>query len=117
MYPEMAEKLPYLDGGPMTQRFCSLIILAPAAPRAFKLHLSRGAIAVLILACVLSFLALSFLGYTFPQVNDLHRTRLKAENDALKMEALEATAGIKMLDAKLAELESASKRLEEFVAQ
>ena len=102
----------------MTDRFCSLIILVPAAPRAFKMHLSRGIIGLLVLAFVASFLTVGFLGYTFPrQVNDLHRTRLRAENDKLKMEASEATAGLQILDAKLAELESASKRIEEFVAQ
>lgn len=102
----------------MKERFCSLIILAPSAPRAFKLHVSRRVFATLGLAFLLSFLTVVSVGYAFHRkVNDRDRTRLEADNNVLKMEATEATARIKTLDAKLAELEDASKRLEELVAQ
>jgi Tfp pilus assembly protein PilO len=100
----------------MSERFCSLIILGPGAPRTVKLHLSRGAITILILAFLLSFLAVIWVGYTFPtSVNELSRTELEEENRVLKLETSNATLGIMRLDAKVAELEELSKRIEVLV--
>jgi hypothetical protein len=102
----------------MNERFCSLIVFGPGAPRMFKLHLSRGAIAVLVVAFLLSFLIAVLMGYTYPasHVNEVHRAELEAENRALKVEASNATLGIQKLDEKLAELEAKSKRINELVA-
>jgi Tfp pilus assembly protein PilO len=100
----------------MGERFCSLIILGPSAPRTVKLHLSRGAITILVLAFLISFLAVIWLGYTFPSdINDSHRANLEAENQALKLEMSNAMVGINKLDAKVAELEQLSKRIQELV--
>jgi len=102
----------------MSERFCSLIVLAPGAPRTIKLHLSRGAIAILVAAFLLSFLIVVLTGYVYPpsRVNEVHRAELEAENNALRVEASNATLGIQKLDAKLAELEAKSKRINELVA-
>ena len=101
----------------MKGRFCSFIVLAPGAPRTFKLHLSRGAIATLIFAFLLSFLIAVLMGYMYPpsHVNEAHRAELEAENRALRVEASNATLGIQKLDEKLAELEAQSKRINELV--
>ena len=100
----------------MTERFCSLIILGPGAPHTVKLHLSRSAIVILVLAFLLSFLAVIWVGYTFPQgVNELSRTALEAENLALRLETSNAKMGIMRLDAKVADLEALSKRIEGLV--
>jgi hypothetical protein len=100
----------------MSERFCSLIILGPGAPHTVKLHLSRLAIAILVLAFLLSFLAVIWVGYTFPtSVNDLSRTELEAENRALRLETSNAKMGIMKLDAKVADLEALSKRIEGLV--
>ena len=100
----------------MSERFCSLIILGPASPRTFKLHLSRGAIAILVMAFLLSFLAVIWLGHAFPPtVDDLHRRKLEIENRALKVEASNAAIGIRKLDAKVSQLEEQSQRVYELV--
>ena len=101
----------------MSERFCSVIILGPAAPRMLKVHLSRGAIAVLVIAFLLSFLAVVMFGYTYPEaVNDVHRAQLEAENRALKSEATNAAIGLQKLDAKVLQLEEATKRIDEMEA-
>src|SRR5215510_13202626 len=101
----------------MSERFCSLIVLGPSAPRTVKLHLSRGAIAILLIAFLISFLIVVVLGYTYPShIDELRRAELEAENRALKVEASNAMLGIQRLDAKLSELEATSKRINEMVA-
>src|SRR5262245_38760905 len=98
----------------MSERFCSLIILGPGAPRTFKLHLSRGAIAILVLAFLISFLTVVLVGYTFPQaVSDVHRTSLEDENRQLRLETSNAVIGIQKLDAKVTELEALTQRIDE----
>jgi hypothetical protein len=104
--------------GPMSERFCSLIILGPGSPRTFKLHLSRGAIVILLIAFLLSFLTVVVMGYTFPiTVNDSHRKTLEAENDQLRLDTAYAAAGIETLNAKMAELEETSKRIDGLMQQ
>jgi hypothetical protein len=100
----------------MKERFCSLIVLGPAAPQTIKLHLSRNAIAVLVLAFVVSFLAAACVAYTYPQpVNAAHRARLAEENNELKLETASAVIGIQKLDEEMAKLEEVSKRIEDLV--
>src|SRR5262249_23168798 len=94
-------------------RFCSLIILGPSAPQVMKPHLSRSFMKILVLALACALLIVALMGYTFPVVDDHSRTRLKAENQALKLEALDAATGLHMLETKLSELEDQSKRVEE----
>ena len=97
----------------MSERFCSLIVLGPGSPRTFKLHLSRGAIVILLIAFLLSFLTVVLMGYTFPAtVNDSHRKILEAENDELKLDAAYAAAGIENLNAQMSKLEEMSKRID-----
>jgi|SoiMethySBSTD1v2_1073268.scaffolds.fasta_scaffold2189035_1 hypothetical protein len=98
----------------MKERFCSLIVLGPGAPNTFKLHLSRTAIVILVIAFLISFLAVIWAGHTLPSgVSDVNRTRLEAENHALKMETANAAIGIQRLNAKVAELEELSQRIEQ----
>ena len=100
----------------MHERFCSVIILGPGAPRALKLHLSRGAIAILLLAFVLAFFVTVVAGYTFPPVvNDSNRAQLEAENRALRVEASNAAFGIQRLNGKVSDLEEKSKRINDLM--
>jgi Tfp pilus assembly protein PilO len=102
----------------MSERFCSLIVFAPGAPGTIKFHLSRGAIMILLAAFVLSFLAVVLLGYTFPsEINEVHRAKLAAENQALKIEAADAELRIQRLNAKVSELEETSKRIHTLVEE
>lgn len=101
----------------MKERF-SLIVLGPSAPQPFKFHVSRRALIILGLAFLISFVTVASVGYVLNRkVNRLNHSHLEADNLALKLEAKEATDRIKTLDAKLAELEDASKRLEQLVAE
>jgi hypothetical protein len=101
----------------MSDRFCSLIILGPGNPHNVKFHLSRGGVAILIAAFLLSFLAVVWVGYSVPpNVNDLRRMKLEEENRALRVEATNATLGIKKLDEKVSELEQLSNKINELVA-
>jgi len=100
----------------MEQRFCSLIVMGPGAPRTIKLHLSRGAIKTLVLAFLISFFFVIAVGYSVPiAVDEGHWSELEKENRTLKMETSEAALGIQKLDAKVSELEEKSKRIEELV--
>jgi len=100
----------------MKNRF-SLIILGPSAPQPFKFHVTRRAIIILGLAFLISFVTVASVGRLLHRkVDGLDSSQLKADNIALKLEAKEATDRIKTLDAKLAELEDASKRIEQLVA-
>src|SRR5262249_23060161 len=99
---------------PMSHRFCSVMILGPAAPRMLKVHLSRGAIVILVIAFVLSFLAVAMFGDTFPHtVSEVSRAQLEAENRVLKNEAANAAIGLQRLDAKVLKLEEATKRIDQ----
>src|SRR5262249_21206671 len=101
----------------MSERFCSLIVLGPSAPRTVKLHLTRGTIDILLVALLISLLIVVLLGYNHPShVDELRRLELEAENRALKVEASNAMLGIQRLDAKVSELEATSKRINELVA-
>jgi hypothetical protein len=100
----------------MSERFCSLIILGPGAPSTFKLHLSRGAVTILVLAFLLSFLAVIWLGSSYPgSVSDVRRAQLQEENRALKLETANAVIGIRKLSAKVEAMEETSKRIEGLV--
>jgi Tfp pilus assembly protein PilO len=102
----------------MKQRFCSLIVLGPGAPNAFKFHLSRSAMVILVLAFLLSFFVVVWaaMAVTPPPTTE-SRTTLEAENTSLKLENANASLRLQQLDAKVAELETQSKRIDELVTQ
>jgi hypothetical protein len=100
----------------MSHRFCSVIVLGPGAPSTLKVHLSRTAIATLIFAFLLSFLAVIWVAYSFPSdIDDAHRDRLAAENQSLKTEASNASIGLTRLSARVSELEEKSKKINELM--
>jgi hypothetical protein len=102
----------------MKQRFCSLIVLGPGAPNAFKFHLSRRAIVILVLAFLVSFFVVVWaaMAVTPPPTTE-SRTTLEAENNALKVENKNAALRLQQLDEKIADLETQSKRIDELAAQ
>ena len=100
----------------MSDHFCSLIIVGPGAPQTLKLHLSRGAIAILVVAFLISFLAALWVGFSLPPaVSETGRAKLEEENRALKVEASNAVLRIQKLDAKVNDLEQQSKRINEML--
>ncbi len=100
----------------MSEHFCSLIILGPESPHSFKLHLSRGAITILVLAFLLSFLAVVWVGFNSPpRISDLRRSSLESENRVLKVEATNAVLKIKQLNEKVSALEAQSDRINELL--
>ena len=102
----------------MKQRFCSLIVLGPGAPNAFKFHLSRSAIVILVLAFLLSFFVVVWTAMAVtPAPTTESRTTLEAENKALKVENANATLRLQLLGEKIGELETQSKRIDDLVTQ
>jgi Tfp pilus assembly protein PilO len=100
----------------MKANFCSFVVFGPGSPRVMKIHLSRRAIIILVMAFLLSFFAVVVMGYNFPpSISELNRGELENENLALKIEASNAVIGIQKLDAKLAELEEQSNRINDLV--
>ena len=100
----------------MSERFCSLVILGPGAPRTFKLHLSRGAIAILVFAFVVSFLAAAWVSFTLPpRVNPSKHSKLQAENRALRVEMSNAQIGVDRLNEKVSALEAQSNRINDLM--
>ena len=98
----------------MSDRVCSVMVLGPGAPRMLKVHLSRGAITLLLVALMLALLAVAMFGYTFPKpVSEVRRAQLEAENRVLKNEAANAAIGLKRLDEKVLKLEEATKRIDQ----
>jgi len=102
----------------MSERFCSLIVLGPGAPNTIKLHLSRGAIVILILAFLISFFVVVWAAMGLnPPAQTVPRTTLEAENLALRLETTNAAIGLQKLDAKVTELEDLSKKIDALVAK
>ena len=95
----------------MSDRYCSLVVLAPGAPRTFKIHLSRGAIAIAITAFLLSSLAVIWVAARVPHVDDFQRARLEAENRLLKAEASDVSLHLQKLSEKVLELEAKSEKI------
>lgn len=102
----------------MSEHFCSFIVLGPGAPRTFKLHLSRGAIAILVFVFVVSFFAAAWVSFTLPpRVNPSRHSKLQAENRALRVEMSNAMIGIERLDAKVSALETQSNRINDLMLE
>jgi len=100
----------------MSERFCSFIVLGPGAPRTFKLHLSRGAIAILVFAFVVSFFAAAWVSFILPpRVSDSKHSRLQAENRALRVEMSNAAIGVERLNEKVTALEAQSDRINDLM--
>jgi hypothetical protein len=109
-----AVRLPYLRaGGPMKTTFYSLIIVPPQTPQIRWLHLSRRALLILVTAFLLSFLTTVVLFLTFPRIRvvDADRTRLIAENQALRTENTNIEFQRRKLSERLLRVEETSKRV------
>jgi hypothetical protein len=80
------------------------------------MHLSRSSAKVVMAGVLISFLVVAWAGSKFPgSVSEASREQLQAENQALQSEASNAQVGIRLLEAKLTELEKLSTRINELV--
>jgi hypothetical protein len=102
----------------MSDRYCSLIVLAPGAPSTFKINLSRSTITTLIIAFLFSLLAGIWGAHALPtDIDDFDRASLAAENQSLKAEASHASIHLQKLSEKVLELEVKSQKINELIAQ
>lgn len=98
----------------MKTKFCSLIVLSSTDSRVWKIHITRPAMAILLIAFILSFLiTVAALTYSFPseKLSDADHARLRAENKALQTETKNVQVGTRKIDAGLSRLEELSKRI------
>ena len=97
----------------MKTRFCDLIVIAPESPSINKIRISSQAMLILFGAFVLSFSLAVALAYCFPaeKLNELNRSRLQAENQALEIENKNLELRTHKLNFQLSTLEQTSKRI------
>ena len=99
----------------MNERIFSVIILGPRAPRAVKLHLSRGVATIALAVIVLTFVIMAGIAIRVPRIDDTRRAQLAAENLALKKEAVNAALDIRRLNEKVVSLEEKSKHMDDLI--
>ena len=96
----------------MTQTSGHLIVFSERAGQVWKIRFSRTAVALLILAFLMSFGFVVFVGYTFPPlVTDFEHARLEAENRALRIETTNLMVTTQKLNSRLTTLEAVSGRI------
>jgi hypothetical protein len=90
----------------------SLIVVSPRSPRLFKFQFTKTAIAVLALACVISFCAVVAIGYSFPRLmSEGERRTLENENQELRVRNLNVEIRAEQVNDRLSRLEEQSKRI------
>ncbi len=92
---------------------CDLIVMAPESPSICKIRISSQAMLIFFGAFVLSFSLAVALAYCFPaeKLNELNRSRLQAENQALEIENKNLELRTHKLNFQLSTLEQTSKRI------
>ena len=96
----------------MRRSFGSLIIFQPASPRIHRLHYTRRAIRLLIIAVVIAVSLVVGLRFTILQpVPESERARLQSENDALRLKNKNLEMEAKRLQSRISTLEETSNRL------
>jgi len=100
----------------MKERFCSVIIFGPRAPRAVKLSFSRASMTILWSTLLVAVLIAAVVAVRFPQaVSDRKRAELEAENRALRVEAVNAAIDINRLKEKVVSLEEKSQHMNDLM--
>jgi hypothetical protein len=99
----------------------SLIVVAPeGAGRIRKIHVSRLAVLILLAAFVLSFFATVTLMMAFPRqkhVDEANYSRLVAENQALRVENINATLRLQKVKTQVSHVEELSAHIESILAE
>jgi len=101
----------------MKTKFCDLIVIAPESPSICKVRVSSQALLIILGAFVLSFCLAVAFSYVFPseKLNELNRSRLQAENQALEIENKNLELRTGKLDFQLSTLEKTSQRISDLL--
>jgi hypothetical protein len=91
----------------------NLIVISPESPSLQKIRISTTALLIIAGAFVLAFCTTVFLLLMFPraQVHEIDRSRLAAENQALRTENINLLLGVRKLDSNVSHLEAHSQRV------
>ena len=97
----------------MKTTFYSLIVVPPQSPRIRWIHVSRRALLILVLAFVVSFFLTVFLclNFTLPEKSESDRSRLRAENLALRIQNTNMEFQTRRLNEQLSRVEEVSERI------
>ena len=101
----------------MKTKFCDLIVIAPESPSICKIRISSKALLILLIAFVVSFCVAVTFTYLFPseKLNELNRSRLQAENQALQIENKNLELRTERLNFQLSTLEKTSQRISDLL--
>jgi uncharacterized protein YlxW (UPF0749 family) len=93
--------------------FCNLVIVSPVDPRILKIHISRRAVVILIIAFLLSFCVTVAVGYSVgpEKLSSSEHLRLQAENQSLQVQNKNAVIQNQKLQAEIENLEKLSYRV------
>ena len=97
----------------MKTNFCNLVIVSPGDPRILKIHISRRAVVILIVAFLLSFCVTVAVGRGIgpEKLSNAEHRRLQAENQSLEVQNKNAKIQNQRLEAELENLEKLSYRV------
>lgn len=102
----------------MRTKLFSLIVVSPANPRIWKIHISWQAVAVLVLVFVMSFflsVLITNVKFADEKLSDDAHVRLQSENQALQIENKNAEVRTRKLDDEISRLEEISRRIDTLV--
>jgi hypothetical protein len=90
----------------------SLMVVSPQSPRFYRVNISRQVV-IIVAAFLLSFAITVALLTSFPpaRVNEADRSRLDAENRALKIENENTAIGVEKLSTRLSQMEDTAKQI------
>ena len=90
----------------------SLLVVSPQSPRFYRVNISRQVV-IIVAAFLLSFALTVALLTRFPpaRVNEADRSRLDAENRALKIENENTAISVEKLSTRLSQMEDTAKQI------
>lgn len=102
----------------MKTTFYNLVIVSPGDPRIHRIHITRQAVVILMVAFLLSFLVTVAVGYGVgpEKISTAEHVRLQAENQSLDVENKNAEIRNQRLEAELDDLEKLSYRVSTLIA-
>ena len=98
-------------------RFATLILVRPESPRIHKFRFTRSAIVILLVSCLISFIAVVAMGRhaVRPFSMESDRIRLQQENRELKVKNLNMAAGAAKVETRVDHLEQQAQHILELV--
>jgi hypothetical protein len=97
----------------MKTKFCNLIILSPNDPQIWRIHISRQAMIILIVAFLLSFCVTVAVNSAFvpEKLSSAEHLRLQTENQSLEVANKNAQIQTAKVEAEIRRLETLSYRI------